>query len=150
MSFNPFDMQKQMFAEFEKNLGEYVQKTMREPVFMKLVAKSMATNLDMRSVVKKQLEKMLRSLDVPTQENMANLYRTVHNLETRMLDLEEKVEDLTEELAALKKKKPAAAPKAAPKKRPAPKKAAPKKKAASKKAAAKKGTKKVTKKRTKR
>ena len=155
MSFNPFDMQKQMFAEFEKNLGEYVQKTMREPVFMKLVAKNMATNLDVRTVVKKQLEKMLQSLDVPTQESMANLYRTVHDLETRMLDLEEKIEDLEEELAAVKKKpavkevKPKAVAKKAPAKKAKPKKTA--KKAPAKKTAKKAPAKKrVTKKRTKR
>ena len=158
MSFNPFDMQKQMFAEFEKNLGEYVQKTMREPTFMKLVAKNMATNLDVRTVVKKQLEKMLHSLDVPTQESMANLYRTVHDLETRMLDLEEKIEDLEDELAVLKKKKPAAVKEAKPKAvaKKAPAKKAPAKKAKAKKSAKKAPAKKtaakkrVTKKRTKR
>ena len=105
MTFNPFDVQKQMFAEFEKNLGEYLQKTMRDPTFMKMVAKNMSTNLDMRSVVKKQLDSMLQTLDVPTQESMANLYRTVHNLETRMLDLEEEVEELSDELKKVKKTK---------------------------------------------
>lgn len=94
-----------MFAEFEKNLGEYLQKTMRDPTFMKMVAKNMSTNLDMRSVVKKQLDSMLQTLDVPTQESMANLYRTVHNLETRMLDLEEEVEELSDELKKVKKTK---------------------------------------------
>ena len=98
MSFNPFDIQKQVFGDFEKNIGEYLQKTMREPAFMKIVAQNMSASLDVRGLIKEQLEKVLKGLDIPTNTTMEGLYKTVHDLETRLLDLEEQVEDLSDDL----------------------------------------------------
>lgn len=99
MEFNPFEMPKAMFAEFEKGLGAYLEKTMRDPAFMKLVSKNMVASLDVQALVKKNMAQVLETMDVPTNATLAGLYQTVHNLETRLLDLEEKVEDLEAQAA---------------------------------------------------
>lgn len=134
MTFNPFDMQKTMFAEFEKGLGQYLEKTMRDPAFMKVVSQSMAAQLDVRGQVKEQLESILKGLDVPTQSTLEGLYQTVHNLETRLLDLEETVEEQADLIESLRREPTPGPTASAPAK--ALTKKAPAKKAATKKAPA--------------
>ena len=94
MAFNPFDFQKQMFVEFEKTMGEYLQKTMRDPEFMKLMARGMEGAMDYRSALKSQVEATLKTLNVPTEESQEKLFQTLHGMETRILDLEEEVQEL--------------------------------------------------------
>ncbi len=94
MEFNPFDFQRQMFADYEKNASELLAKTMREPAFMRLVAQSMGSALDLHALTRSQVEAALKALDLPTQETVEALYQTVHRLESRVLDLEEQIEDL--------------------------------------------------------
>lgn len=94
MDFNPFDLQRQMLAEYEKAMGELLEKTMRDPAFMRLVAQSMGSALDMQALTRTQIEAVLESLQLPTPEMVEKLYDTIHRLESRVLDLEEQVEDL--------------------------------------------------------
>lgn len=94
MDFNPFDLQRQMLAEYEKAMGELLEKTMRDPAFMRLVAQSMGSALDMQALTRTQIEAALESLQLPTPEMVEKLYDTIHRLESRVLDLEEQVEDL--------------------------------------------------------
>ena len=134
MNYNPLDMYKQTMAEFEKGLGDYLQKTMREPAFMQLVARNMEGSLDLRGIVRAQIEKAAKSLSIPTEDSMTGLYQTVHNLETRLLDLEEKLDEFFEIIGSLTPggvpaAKPAA-PAVAVKPALAPKKAVPAKKPA--------------------
>ncbi len=96
MSFNPFDMQRQMMKEFEQGFSEYMEKTMRDPFFMKMVAQNMNTSMDFQGMIKKQIATVLKTLGMPDEDSMARLYQTVHNLETRLLDMEEQFEDLVE------------------------------------------------------
>jgi outer membrane biosynthesis protein TonB len=105
---------------------------MREPAFMQLVARQMEGSLDLRGLVRSQFEKAAKSLNIPTEDSMSGLYQTVHNLETRLLDLEEKLDEFFEIIGSLKPG-PAPAEKTAPvarKSAPAPKKAEPIKKPA--------------------
>ena len=165
MDFNPFDMSRQMMKEFEQGFSEYMEKTMRNPYFMKMVAKNMNASLDFQSMLKKHIATVLKTLGMPDEDSMSRLYQTVHNLETRLLDMEEQFDDLVEivgrlatgqqavaelttQLAGLKdrlEKNAVAARNSAPakaaakkKKAPAKKKSSAKKKAAAKKAPAKK------------
>ncbi|MBI4871561.1 MAG: hypothetical protein HY814_08335 [Candidatus Riflebacteria bacterium] len=101
MNYNPLEMYKQTMAEFEKGLGDYLQKTMREPAFMQLVARNMEGSLDLRGIVRAQIEKAAKSLSIPTEDSMTGLYQTVHNLETRLLDLEEKLDEFFEIIGSL-------------------------------------------------
>lgn len=96
MNFDPFSMQKKMFDEWEKSTAEYVDKVMRDPSFMKTISQNMGTTLDMQDAIKQQTNKVLESMNVPTEDSLDGLYKTVHNLETRMLDFEEKIDDLSD------------------------------------------------------
>lgn len=110
---NPFEIQRQMLVEFEKSMGEAMTKTMREPGFMQLVAQNMGSTLDFRALLKTQVESTLKSLDLLTPKDAEVLYQTVHALETKVLDLEEQLQEATAELQVLRA---AAAPKKAARK----------------------------------
>lgn len=97
---NPFEMQKQMYEQWEKNLGKYIEETMRQPEFMKLVGRNLEATLDLQATIKKNLRSTLKTLSIPTEQDLEGLYRSVNDLESRSLDIEEAVEDLRDELAA--------------------------------------------------
>lgn len=144
MTFDPFSMQKQMFDQMEKSLGEYLEKVMREPDFMKVMSRNMSSALDVQSLVKDQVGKVLKSYHIPTEDSLESLYQSVHNMETRVLDLEELVEDLQDkvvdlegQLAKAKKESSKASKEASPKAESA-QLAPAKKKAASKSKSSKK------------
>ncbi len=94
MTINPFEMQKAMINEWEKNMGEYLDKVLRDPGYLKLVSESMNQMLDFQGMIRSNTQKSLQMLSIPTEDSMKGLYQTVHNLEMRMLDLEEKIADL--------------------------------------------------------
>lgn len=95
---NPFEQQKKLFEQWEKNLAQYLESTMRQPEFMKLVGKNLEATLDVQGAVKRQVKQTLKALSIPTDEDLGGLYRTVNDLETKVLDLQEEVEDLQDEL----------------------------------------------------
>ena len=103
---NPFEIQRQMFTEFEKSFGDYFQKMMREPAFMQLVAQNMNGAMDLRALTKAQVESTLEMLQLPSSETIEKLYETIHQLESKVLDLEEQVEDVSAELRSMRAKTP--------------------------------------------
>lgn len=93
------EMSKKMFSEWEKNMGEYFDKTLRDQGFLKLVSQSLSQSMDFQGEIQKQMGTVLKAFSIPTEESLQGLYKSVNNLERRMLDLEEKIENLEETLA---------------------------------------------------
>lgn len=96
------DMTKKMYAEWEKNLGSYFDKTLRDQGFLKIVSDQISTSLDFQKEIQAQTSKMLQAFSIPTEESLEGLYKTVNNLEMRLMDVEARIADLTEELAVAK------------------------------------------------
>lgn len=94
MSFDPFEYQKKMVQEWEKNLAKYMDKTMRDPGFMQLVSRNMGASLDVQKMVKDQMQKGMASLSIPTSEDLKKIYTTLNRVESLLLDLEERMSDL--------------------------------------------------------
>ncbi len=104
---NPFEIQRQLFTEFEKSFGDYFQKMMRDPAFMQLVAQNMNGAMDLRAMTKAQVESTLEMLQLPSSETIEKLYETIHQLESKVLDLEERVAEVSAELRATRPPAPA-------------------------------------------
>jgi len=94
MAFDPFEMQKKMMSEWEKNLGKYIEKTMRQPEFMKLVAANMSSTLDLQAAIKKQTQSLLKNLSLATEDDLARLFETMNAVESRVLDIEERLDSM--------------------------------------------------------
>lgn len=118
MSFDPFEYQKKMVQEWEKNLAKYMDKTMRDPGFMQLMSRNLGTSLDVQKVVKDQMQKGLAGLSIPTSEDLKKIYTVLNRMETLLLDLEERVQDIEARTAPEVQAAPAPA-KAAPKRKKA-------------------------------
>ena len=112
MSFDPFEYQKKMVQEWEKNLAKYMDKTMRDPGFMQLMSRNLGTSLDVQKMVKDQMQKGLAGLSIPTSEDLKKIYTVLNRVESLLLDLEERVQDL--EARDAREGEATPAPKAAP------------------------------------
>ncbi|MFC1745719.1 hypothetical protein ACFL35_17130, partial [Candidatus Riflebacteria bacterium] len=58
--------------------------------------------LNIQSVLKKQVKTMLKNYSIPTEDTIAAIYKSLHETETKNLDLEEKLEELEKEFNLLK------------------------------------------------
>jgi BMFP domain-containing protein YqiC len=99
MVFDPFEINRKLFSEWEKKLAEFMDKRMRDPDFMKVVGQGITATMDAKSHIDARLEEWFRTLNLPTKDDMEKVWTTVNALETRLIDLEDRV-------AALEKKQP--------------------------------------------
>lgn len=113
---DPFQMQKQMFKTWEKEMNQAVEKFLREPAFMQNLSKNMQQALDLERMIQSHMEPVLKKMGLPSREDFEKLAHNLHMAETRALDLEEKVLLLTEEVASLKATKAPTKKAATPKK----------------------------------
>ncbi len=115
---NPFETQKKLFDAWEKNLATSMDRMMRKPEYMSLVSQQLGSTLKLRGMLREPVDATLKSLGLPNQDELQNLYKTVNDLESRMLDLEERLEDSEDARSAMAARMEAPpAPSAAPAKK---------------------------------
>ncbi|MBI4860821.1 MAG: hypothetical protein HY815_11265 [Candidatus Riflebacteria bacterium] len=95
MGFNPLEFNAGLFGQFEKALAEFFDKRMRDPDFMQILSKSMGVSLDAKAQLDARIEELLKGMNLVTRKDMEALFVTLNGLETRIIDLEEKVEELS-------------------------------------------------------
>lgn len=91
MVFDPFEINRKLFSEWEKKLAEFMDKRMRDPDFMKIVGQGMAATMDAKSAIDARLDEWFRTLSLPTKNDIEKLWVTVNAIETRLIDLEDRV-----------------------------------------------------------
>ncbi len=90
---SPIELQKKMYDNFEKNMGKAIEKTLRDETYLKLVSQWWQLGFNWLDLTRKCAKPMLDSVDVPTNSSLDKLYQSVHSMEMRLLDLEEKVDE---------------------------------------------------------
>jgi hypothetical protein len=100
MAFDPFELNKKLFEQWEKTVGEFLEKRMRDPAFMDVMGKSMALSLDVKRALDARMTDWLKSMSVPTKDDLEGLWRKLNELETRLVDLEHKVDEIASRSAA--------------------------------------------------
>lgn len=96
MNFDPFEINRKMFSEWEKKLAEFMDQRMRDPDFMNLVGKGISTSMDAKSAFDKRMEEWFRTLNLPTRHDLEKVWTTLNNLETRVIDIEDRLSALEE------------------------------------------------------
>ncbi len=97
MDFNAFNPGKQMFEYWEKHLGEYLEKMVRDPAFMRMISKNMSHNLDMEAMVQNHLQSVMKKLNLPDRDSLTQTQAMLHELENKVLDMEEVLPQLMQE-----------------------------------------------------
>lgn len=96
MNFDPFDINRKLFSEWEKKLAEFMDKRMRDPDFMSLVGRGISSSMDAKSAFDARMEEWFRSLNLPTKQDLEKIWSTLNNLETRVIDIEDRLSALEE------------------------------------------------------
>ena len=98
MNFDPLDFNRKLFSEWEKKLAEFLDKRMRDPDFMSVVGKGIATTMDAKSAFDQRMEEWLKTLQLPTKTDLEKIWVTLNALETRVIDMEDRIEALEDRL----------------------------------------------------
>ena len=94
MNFDPFDINRKLFSEWEKKLAEFMDKRMRDPDFMNLVGKGISTSMDAKSAFDQRMEEWFKTLNLPTKHDLEKVWTTLNTLETRVIDIEDRLDAL--------------------------------------------------------
>ena len=89
----PIELQKKMYENFERNMGKAIEKTLRDETYLKMVSQCWQIGFNWLELTRKCTKPFLDTLDVPTNSSLEKMYKSVHDLEMRLLDLEEKVDE---------------------------------------------------------
>jgi hypothetical protein len=99
MNFDPLDFNRKLFSEWEKKLAEFLDKRMRDPDFMNIVGKGMGATMDAKSQFDQRMEEWFRKLQLPTKTDLERIWVTLNMIETRVIDIEDRVSAIEEKLA---------------------------------------------------
>ena len=107
--FDPFTMWKDIYERTEATWGEVIQETMKKESFSEGIGQTLTNNLQYQELVTKMTEAYLKQVNMPTRGEIASVASLIVNLEGKVDDLEEKIEEdtlkneLSKEVGQLKK-----------------------------------------------
>lgn len=100
MAFDPLRINKELFERWERLLAEFLDKRMHDPDFMKVVGDGLAAALDAKAALDRRFVEWCRVAGLPTRKDLEAVWGTVNSLETRVIDLESRVEALGRQVSS--------------------------------------------------
>ncbi len=91
---NPFDFSRGMYESWEKAMAEAMEKLTQDEAFVKNLTKAFTGTLDVRTQISSQLEKYLKSINMPTRTDLERLLGYLQRIESKLLDLEDRLDTL--------------------------------------------------------
>jgi hypothetical protein len=92
-----FDTYKKGFDAWEAATAEYLEKWMKSPLFLGPVGALLTQAMRAKSTHDRLMSAWWSALGLPTKRDQERALFALHKLESRLMDLEEKVESLTQE-----------------------------------------------------
>lgn len=90
---NPFDFGKSMFETWEKTMAESLERLTHDESFLKNMGNAVSNSLDLKKQFEENLEKYLRAINMPTKSDLERMLGYLHRIETKLLDLEDKIDE---------------------------------------------------------
>jgi hypothetical protein len=101
------DMMKQWANNWEKMMGEHLEKLVHNEKFISEMSKSIAATMTGKAFYSKALDEQMAAMNLPSRTEIIKIMQKLTDIEERLIDLSERFEDFADAQA-----KPAA--KAAP------------------------------------
>jgi hypothetical protein len=98
MFMDPGKFGKEYFDEMEKMFVGRFNELLRDQEFLGTMGKGVLAGLDGKKAMDEALKKSLESAGLPTRADVAKILQYLQTIESRIIDLEEKVEDLADRL----------------------------------------------------
>ncbi len=92
-SLDPFAMWKSFYDKAESNWSELINESMQKEAFSEWMGHSLNLYLQYQDLVQKSTENYLKQVNMPTRAEVSNLASLMINLEEKIDQLDQKVED---------------------------------------------------------
>lgn len=92
-TLDPFSFWKDYYRNVESYLGEAIDEKMRTDEFSEWMGNILDVNLLYKQMADKTTKQYLEQMNLPSRDDLANLSSLIVNLDTKVDDLEEKVEE---------------------------------------------------------
>lgn len=116
------DMMKQWSENWEKLMGEQMEKLVHNEKFINGMSKSIAATMTGKAVYAKALDDQMAALNLPSRTEIVKILQKLTDIEERLIDLTERFEDFVDDqnkaAAPAAKEQPAPKAKAQPEKTP--------------------------------
>jgi hypothetical protein len=99
---DPFAMSSKMVEQMEALFIERMKEMLGSSSFLSSVSKSVESGLEGKKEFDSALKKHMESLNIPTRADIAKILIYLQRIESKVADMEESVEDLSDELKAIK------------------------------------------------
>jgi hypothetical protein len=99
---DPAQFGKQFYEQMEKTFIEKMNDLIHNPSFLANISKGVEAGLDSKKKNDDLMKNYLEKMNMPTREDTAKILQYLQKIEAKLLDLEEKVEDLSDEISEIK------------------------------------------------
>lgn len=107
--FDPMSYYKKFYETWEKTMSEGLETWLKSPLFASSMGKAIERSSEFQKYFNEAIDKSLENMHVPTKTDIDKVLSAVNNVEAKINDLWDKLDDLkaSEETATAKKPKSA-------------------------------------------
>ncbi len=98
------EMMKQWSENWEKLMGDHLEKLVHNEKFISEMSKSIASTMTGKAFYTKALDEQMAALNLPSRTEIVKILQKLTDLEERIIDLSERFEDYIDAQASEKKK----------------------------------------------
>lgn len=98
------DMMKQWTESWEKLMGEHFEKLVHNDKFISEMSKSVAATMTGKAMYSKAVDEQMAAMNLPTRTELVKVMQKLTDVEERLIDLGEKLDDHIEAQAQAAKK----------------------------------------------
>lgn len=93
-SFDAFSVWKDLYNQTESAFRDSIQSTLEQPAFAESLGNIQKHYLQYQGVVNGMTESYLKTLNVPTRDEIASIAKLVINTESKIIDLEDQLDTI--------------------------------------------------------
>ena len=101
--FEPFTSGMKIYEEMQKFWVDYMQSMFKDPTFLLNLGAGINSSLDGRKELKAFSKQCLESVNMPTRDDTARILQYLQGIESRIIGLEEHMEDMEDALKETQK-----------------------------------------------
>lgn len=90
------DMMKQWTENWEKLMGEHLEKLVHNEKFISEMSKSIAATMTGKAMYSKAIDEQMAAMNLPSRTEVIKVMQKLTDIEERLVDLSEKFEDFTQ------------------------------------------------------
>lgn len=91
--YDPVEQYKKFYEAWEKSSSEILEKWVNSPLFAANIGKAVEKSSDLKKHFDEAVEKVLKNMRFPTKTDIDRVLSSINNLEAKINDLADKIEE---------------------------------------------------------